>query len=252
MDTAGFITLDHAVSSYIIKKGEDDRQYERYMQFAIEAVTEINIGVLKNVRAVKLDVAENNTVDLPYDYIDYNAIAVEYDGRLVGLSRNENIALPLDYECGVASRNTTSTSSNGNSQKRASYSFVPFFYSGEYYTTYTASGGFNKAYFRIDEANRRIVLLSDTFMEGAQIIMEYKSSGVSSDTIVPRDTLATIETYIDWQSIKFDRRIPAGERQLAQRAYRNERRKLRARKYSFTAQEWADLVNGGLTQGVKR
>lgn len=244
----GWLKLDNIVSSYILKTGEDDRKYETFLQYAIEGVMELRLGAMTNVETTKLSVGENNTAPLPNDYLDYLAIGVCIDGRLASLSENSNICLTGDYECGAVSREviTTTKNENGNSEYKFSY-----FNSINKYD-FASEGGFNSAYFRIDTANRRVVLLNDSLMSGTEIILEYISANINKDTIIDKKARPALEAYIDDVSIKFNRRIPAGERQLAHRNYINERKKLRMKYYSFTARRYKDVVAKGYKQTPKR
>lgn len=246
----GFVSLDYIVSSYILKANEDDRYYETYLQYAIQGLDELKLGAMTHIKVARLTLDENNTVSLPNDFIDYTVIGVCDGGRIRELSENPNICLPTELECGTYQRDTKTTDENENLHKE--YVFFPHYYNGTYYENYTAEGGFNTAYFRIDKAGWRIVFLNDASAGGTPIIMEYVANDVTKDSVIPRNAVPVLEAYINYAKTEYNMNANIGDKRMAQRNYRNKRRQFRAGNYSFTAKRFLDVVAQNYTQGVKR
>jgi hypothetical protein len=234
----GFVTLDYIVSSYILKAQEDDRYYETYLQYAIQGLEQLRLGAMSHVKVAHLTLDENNTAPLPSDFIDYTVIGVCDGGRIRELSENPNICLPTELECGLYQRNVTTTDENENLHKQS--------------WSYTAEGGFNTAYFRVDKAGWRIVFLNDASANGTPIIMEYIANDITKDSIIPRDAVPVLEAYINYVKVEYNSNVNIGEKRMAQRNYRNKRRQYRAGTYSFTAKRFLDVVSQNYTQGIKR
>lgn len=245
----GYVNIDYVVSSYILKSGEDDRFYEAYLQFVIQGLGELRLGSLTHIKATRLTLEGNNTATLPNDFVDYTAVGVCDGGRIRHLSENTNICLPTETECGVSQRDVTTTTNNENNHSQ--YVFVPHYYDGVYYEDYTAEGGFNTSYFRVDKAGRRLVFLNDANASGQQVILEYIANDINKDTVIPRSAVPVLEAYINYAKLEY-KNVNFGEKRMAQRNYRNKLRKFRALNYSFTAQRWSDVISKNYTQGLKR
>jgi len=257
-DISGFVNLEYAVKTTIMRMDEDDRNYEKYMQLAIDGVTKLNMGILPSVKVAHLTLDDMNSCNLPSDYIDYTLIGIEIGGRLWTLTRNTNISLPLGDNCGDWTRDTITTGSNENFLElspdvSSGYMFNQHYYNGTQFSAlYAAGGGFNKAYYRIDERNRRLIMLVQGSLSGYNIVLEYTSSGVNKDTVIPRDAVEYLSSYIVWQSIMYRRDVSTGEKEYARTQCVRARRALYAKRNSFTLSEFLDEKYVNLSQGVKR
>lgn len=253
-DIKGYITLQHIAASVISDRGIDDRFIEKILGKAIDGYAELNItGIIPSIKVAHLTVTPQNTVSLPNDYVRYSGIGIADNGRMWTFTRNRNILLPANMSCGVYDRNVIET--NTNSQGQISTGYIdPIDRSGEGYPTgsYTAGGGFNLAYYRIDERRRMIVFLNQQSVSGLTIVLEYYSTGVNSNTIIPRDAKRALVCFIHAELDKRDRSITDGMRETSMREWRTERDKLYSRTHAFTPDEFTDEFYEDLSRGVKR
>ena len=115
------VTLDSIVKEYIIESGgATEHNYARLLQLAIKGLREIHIDVSGDPKAVYLTVSDNDTVNLPDDYINYLKIAVcdSETGNVHSLGWNKQMCLPRSYDdCGNISRPENNVNQQGVSDK---------------------------------------------------------------------------------------------------------------------------------------
>lgn len=255
-DTAGYVNLKYIVSTVMMERSIDDRGYEKLLQLAMNGYAELNIAaIVPNARVEYLTVSEQNTVKFPKDYIDYILIGINSGGRIWTLTRNRNLVKPANMECGAWYRNPITTTANSIGQSREpvdAYSFSDHEYAGQTVSgQYAIGGGFNVAYYNIDARNGQIIFLTDNF-SGMTVILEYISSGLNKDTLIPRDAVEALTSFVHFKLDKFDVNVPMNQKLLSQSMWRNERDKLYARRNSFTMNEFLDEKYVTLSQGLKR
>jgi len=250
MKTSAIVSLRYVVSSVLNEKMEDDRNYERYLQLAIEGFTELNIGSTKNVEVTYKTVPEINMVDLPNDCIDITVLGRVQGNRIFTLTREDLIPLPRTEECGES---TNPYKSKSVSDSDLIYTFSDHYAYGNYVPAlYGYSGGANDAYYRIDWERRKIILQGS--VPGDEIVIEYISSGVnmSGSTQIPRQWVETLKRYVHWKSIEYDSTFPMGEKERKRNQYWDERRKAHAFEWSFTLDEYLDTKYAEYKQTPKR
>ena len=165
------VTLDSIVKEYIIESGgATEHNYARLLQLAIKGLREIHIDVSGDPKAVYLTVSDNDTVNLPDDYINYLKIAVcdSETGNVHSLGWNKQMCLPRSYDdCGNISRPENNVNQQGVSDG-TSIGGVWLGYDGGFSRNgevvggiFGIGGGANRnGYYRLDEANKMIVLQS--------------------------------------------------------------------------------------------
>lgn len=257
-DINGFVNLDFVVSRYIMLRDEDDRYYEKYLQLAIDAITEANMYNLPTVKVAYLTLSDVNTVSLPSDYIDYVLIGIEIGGRIWTLTRNKNIALPVNTECGEWSRDNIATSVNESWEGDLYSSNDGYLLSGHYFgseyiqTPYAHGGGVNEAYYRIDEGRREIIMLTSRSLSGYNIVLEYKSSGVNGSTVIRRGAVDFITAYIDEKVTEYNDSVSQSEKERKRYARIRAGRKLLSTSHGFTLDEFLDKKYQSMSQVIKR
>lgn len=256
-DTVGYVNLDYAAAHATMMRDDDDRFYEKKLQLAIDGFKELNIGgTFPSVRVAYLTVSEQNTIMFPFDYVDYILIGINNGGRIWTLTRNLNLMLPANQSCGEWYRPNLTTTSNESGQGMLpdyGYTFSQHDYNGQTISgAYALGGGFNEAYYRIDHANRQIIFLTDESLSGLTVILEYKSSGINKNTIVPLQAVPALDAYIHWKLAIHDRQENMNNKMMFKEEWLNEKGKLRSMMRSFTIDEFLDQKYLALSQGVKR
>ena len=99
------IKLDKVVREFMVEDlGLDqmDRRYPRLLQIAINGLRDLNHDSPHfGIKEVVLDMNDNDTVDLPEDFLDYFAIGTcNDDGELQVICKNDNLCVSGRDDCG--------------------------------------------------------------------------------------------------------------------------------------------------------
>ena len=242
----GYVNLDYVVAQVMSDRNIDDRGYERILQKVIEGYQMLNFtDTLANLKTVKITVDSQNVARFPDDYVNYVSIALTDGKRLIPLTLNRNIVIPTDQECGEWVRDAIT---NTNEEfDDASYTYPEDYLQD---TKYTVGGGFNHAYYRLDEENKQIIFLKAKAV-GLTIILDYKATGLSGNTVIPRDATFALRNYVHWQLNTFDKTVTLGDKEFSRQQWIIERNKLYARRHAFTMTEWLDMRYKNTHRGLK-
>lgn len=244
-DTAGFVNLDTCVRSVMADlKDFRFRNYRHLLNFAAEGYTELNLFAVDNIKTVLLFQNENFTVDLPKDYIKYLKVGIVINGKVWTLGYNKDIAMPREVnECGLTIPSIISCSANDTKINFPSWGFYfsNHFRNGQYVgELYGFGGGFNFAYYKIDQEKRQIVLTDN--LPKNQIVLEYKSSGVSAEgaSVIPKQCMRAVKEYIHWKRLEYDDRVPMSTKQRREKQYYIQFEMLHNFENLFTLEEYLD------------
>jgi hypothetical protein len=237
MDTAGVITLKQAVASILNKTKRPESEYHRYEQLVIEGLTELNLYVRSYPKQTKVDMDDQGWVDLPSDFVDFVSIGIHHNGQLFTFTRNDKIIV------------TTSIDSLYNEYQDELEGEGVAIDNGQI-TGFGARGGKNEFYYKWDKGERRIYIAG---FPQQTVFLTYISSGVGFDspTHIERAVLPALTSYVMWEDAKYDREIPANQKQLLEYYFHQERRKLRSLN-APTADEWKDAIYKSYKRAVKR
>jgi hypothetical protein len=238
------------------------KDYKRLTQIALEGFTELNMyNMDAGLQVVYLHMSLAKTVPLPADFIDYVRIGIPINGKLRVITRHDNLLLPRTYDdTGLEVGNADNDHFHGIPD---AIFFSSHFRNGQYVGgLFGLPGGIDSSYYRIDRERRQIVFSGHIPRTG--IVLEYLSSGVKLDgsSLVPREAVPALRTYVEWQMISGDMLGFLTGRTAVKMAYSEiERRKkdheeavaeLRAFQNSFTADELKRALWGSYRQSPKR
>jgi len=242
---AGFVDIEYIASQVRLRMGLDNRWHEKILQFVIDGYGELNLNdTIRNIKTVDLVVDVANVAYFPRDYVEYVSIAIRFGGRIMPLVLNSNIALPTSSSCGELNRVTETITNEAFDERGKEWFFSPSLVS------YTQGGAFSNAYYRIDHEGGRIVFLTENFT-GLEIIMQYKSLGISDETIIPRAAIPAMRAYVQWTINNNDRSLSETRIEVSRREWLRERNKLYARNHALTAEEIMDLMRKHTHRGLK-
>ncbi len=237
--------------SYIVRLTQMDlddfssTQYEKLLQYSILGFQELNFGTINSVKVAYLEMSDINTVKLPSDYVDYYKIGMPIGGEIWNLSINNNILLPRDIDCGEDIRDVI----EGGSSISSGYYYTPHYSNGTYNTAvFGISGGFRESYYRIDSARGQIIFSST--VPRNEIVLEYKASGISAQTMVPRTAINVLSAYVYWRRLRGKRRD--SERREAEREWKEELSQFRAYTFRFNKTEYLNSLYMDRTQVPRR
>lgn len=213
--------------------------YEKLLQYAIWGFEKLHYTTINSVKVAYLTMSDLNTVQLPNDYVQYYKIGIPIGGKLWNLGLNNDILLPRDLECGDDARELFA-GNQGFSSFSGGFFYTSHMNNGEWVGgLYGVGGGFRQAHYRIDEERNQIVF--DSVVPNSEIVLEYKASGISSQTLVPRVVSATVIAYIHWRRLTGKNRL--AESREMERIWKEEMSELRSFKLRFNAKEYLDMLH---------
>lgn len=239
MDTRAVYTLDQVVdmAKNRIRYFDDDRDVW-LKQLLIEQLGQLNIFVTNHFSIAKLTVNPDTGIAiLPEDYIGYiNDPSINAEGKLWTLSLKPDIVLPADGStCGEIDNDNPVYTPN-----------IPYPYH------FGAGGGAstNTSGFKI---KGRIVIF-DGYIPNNEVILEYMSSGISSDSItyVPFQVKETLVKYLVWQMAEVGDNVPQSEKIRREQQYDRECEKLSDFENSFTPDQVMDVIYSSFIQTANR
>lgn len=239
-------------SEWIAENGKAENQRARIYQIALSGLREMNTDVNGVTKIVELTINDNDTVDLPDDFVNYSKIGIiGGDGRVHCLGMDNSISmLPFYNDCGepVVTPNTANSG----------YPFYGLPMAGSFYGLFDGSGavfgigGGNNAigYYRINREAGQIWLanLSSTLV-GTSILLEYVAdvNSVNGDFGVHPYVIQTVKDWISWKYVAGDRNTSLGEKDFRRREYFNSLRIAKSRYASLTPQLWAEALRASNT-----
>lgn len=240
--------LDNVVSEWIAENGKAENQRARLYTIAVSCLREINMDVNGIIKIVELSINDNDTVDLPEDFMNYSKIGiVGGDGRIHCLGRDNSISMNPTYsDCGVQIRNPNTDN--------VDYPFAGLPYAGYFYGLgsglmdgnagiFGLGGGNNNiGYYRLDRASNSLWLANMSILAGTTLIMEYIAdinASSDGDFEVHPYIVDTIKNWISWKYVNGDRNTSLGEKQLRRHEYFNSLRISKSRYGASTVEEWA-------------
>ena len=222
--TAGIVNIRYVVMSILNRLDDYSmRNYKRIAQIVIEGFTDLNLYHTTNIEVVYLYMDSAKLVSVPADFIDWLKVGMPIGGKLVTLTKDDSILLPRKFTDGKDVGNIDATLTN-----RATY-FSSHFKNGKFVgALYGLRGGVNQAYFRYDKEKRQLAFTGDVPL--SQIVLEYRSSGVSlsSSTIIPRQAVKPLRNWTLWQLAEDDRTVSLGEKERKMRIYDGDVSELRS------------------------
>src|SRR3989304_1497802 len=226
-------TLNRIVREFMVDDlGLDaiDRRYSRFLSLAISGLRDLyydNVGGL--IKEVVLDVNDDDTVSLPSDYIDYHAIGGVKNGQFLSLGVNNNYADVYKDDCGDKITPTNETDSIGyityySSRNDLGEDLGRHFGTGDGYS----SIGEYKVY-----RDRGYIALNNS--SATQIVLRYKADieSVDGDFIVHPFNVEAIRAWIWNKYVSRSRSHNLGQIQLADKAYKEAKKKALRRHYAF-------------------
>jgi len=206
----GVISLQAFLHKFFLKLGVDEGEFHRYHVIAADGLRDIYIHHLPISKVTTLTIDSTNlTADFPSDFIDYDYVAVERDGRYWTFTRDNSMV------------DKTITGITGSSLANFSTLYGP-----------GATGGDNDYWFKPDYENRRF-LFSGFTPSSNTVVLSYKSTGVESvsyasttDVEFPVYAEDAMETYLRWKQCEYDNG-PMGECERRKSQHEDAVRRLR-------------------------
>jgi len=264
------ISIEQIVNDFLLTADGDDYVNNvsgiALRNYALRGVREMGFDIMKRVKSLKLEInQDNNTVELPDDFVDYTKIGVIGGDGLIyvfGENKNQNIAMqyvtdalgnPVDSNSdGVYDREDAKFIGQGRGTLSdfESYTFRNFLYEGNIGRAYGIGGGKYSGEFRINYEQNRIELYSTSNYD--EVVIEYIADEARSENpSVHIYAENALRSYIYYRLIERKASVPMGEKARARQEYYNERRLANARLKSFTKEEALKTIRKNYKQSPK-
>jgi hypothetical protein len=237
--------------------------------FALRGLRELGFDMLKVIRSLKLTMnPNNNTVELPDDYVDWSKVGVVgSDGLVYVLGENKNINYSQKYSDinnitydadgdGLLDREDSKGASDGTISAGSlddgfgSYIFRNYVYGNAQGQLYGFGGGKYKGEFRVNLDQNRLEISTNSNV--SEVVIEYVADEArSSNPHVHVYAEEALISYIYYKIIERKAGVPAAEKARARAEYYNERRKANARMKSFTKEELLRTIRKNYKQAPK-
>jgi hypothetical protein len=235
-DTTTLITVEEAVTRFMLKNKKQTEDYTSYLEHACDCLRQFRTYDSKEARSEKVSVSSLGIIEMPDDMLGFKDVCVAKNGEWWSFTERAEMVNTTtftglveghdsDFGEGVALNDGT-------------------------YTTYGSKGAINEYYYAIDWNQRRIFcdgIISDT------VLLKYISSGISTTdtTYIPELFIETMDAYLLWKESFWIKDL-VRERESRRQDYINARLQLRGFLNALTASQWKDLLWGTFTQTPKR
>lgn len=229
-DSSGWITLKKMVQEILFETDADQGNYKKYMHHVINGVRDLNMYHFDNVKTAKLIANDIGAVDMPSDYVEFRALAIQDGGKMWTLTREDNLI-------------RTTTLDGGDETLDNDIGEGVSIDTGRNYT-YRTKGGKNDFYFTVDTRNDRFIIRGLPGTTRTFFLM-YISSGVDLNegnaTQIPAKIKQPLKWWVMYQNEMMSRTGNKNNAILYQREYEREVSKLRFSELP-TADEIRDII----------
>lgn len=266
--TDNIYTLDYCVQSTLADIDQTEtKAYLRHLKWANDAFRRLNLADgLPTMKTVTLPVDQaTNTAILPNDYIEYSKIGICVNGVLINFDLNDSLCLDSAEPASVCAcsdeeiTTTIQTCCNGGGYGGDGWGtwYYPYYsswHNGQFVAgIYGVGAGFNRGGYKINlEANK---IQFDSCVTAQEVVLEYKSSGLSSDgnAIVQQTAIPAILAYIHWRRCLFSKDMAVKrDAENHRRSWVAESSAMFKRKEALTYTEWLQLFRKLTYQTPKR
>lgn len=238
--------LDEIIREYYIESlgmSQLDSRYPRFLQIAVSGLKDLGMDLKSNLKEVTLDVNSNDTVDLPFDYLDYLVIGTEESGQISAIGLNNNKAPRGFNDCGDLN---AAAIDDGNETSYFNFATTHFTKDGQFNgRSYGAGGGgSNNGTYKVFKDEGYIALSGAT---ATSVVMRYYATvnQVDGEFMVDDYYVEALKAWMYHKYIQRMRSYGGGEKQAAMLTYRQEKKKAEKRNYRFNIVNFVNAFRSG-------
>lgn len=250
-----YTTIDSIVYSELGHHGLPIHYYVQFLRYALDCVREFHFDVSRDTTTVRLTVDEFGEVDLPEDFIDWTRVGYQSGRYIYPLTQNATY------------NNLPNLDDDGTTQ-------IPYpvyerpITSSDFYGSYYWQGNLSDygesrgGYYGISDfmrgdvfqivPDRGKMLVGALFQEGDDVYLEYLGhpNPVATSGVHPYAEGA-IKAYIRLKYAMWKPNTRISEINLAERKWRKERRKYKARKANHSLEQWYSVFRKSYKLSIK-
>lgn len=238
-DVGAFANIRYVVMSVL----QDMRiysmnEYRDLVQVVINGVRHMRLYHQASIEVAYLKRDAHGKIRFPKGYVDYIKIGVLINGNVWNLSVNDDMAINRGEKCGIDVRQIQRGDPIDLSLF-STYNYPSHFRGTTFISTlYGLSGGFNFGYYKVDNTARTIQI--DGNILNDEIILEYKSTGISASTIIRAENIEPLKLWTHWQRIEYDPRERDSVKERRKNQFIDSIGMMRDFENAFTMQEILD------------
>lgn len=246
----------------LVKHDLQDFSTSRNNKFLTNALhclrSELGLKVERQISYAYIKPNEAFQVAYPRDFARYTRLGINYGGRIITLSVNNDLILQNKFtDCGDVLIDEIETTANLPIESTWGGYYAPHYRNGQYIgEQYGQRGGFNaNGYFKFFD-KQRIIQFDPNFPRSDQFeyILEYVSDGTGDNgmTIISLPAVEPIRRYCHWMEVCFDSSKSLGFIQMKKDEFYYALRMAKDIIHSPTVDEWLDSSYGQYMSGPKR
>jgi len=237
--------LDEIVREFYIERlhsSQMDNRYPMFIQMAISGLKDLTYDIKSSITEVILDVNDNDTVDLPSNYIDYLVLGVIQNGVVSAIGHSRNLAPRNNDECG----DLVAGASDGAGGTFVGFNSSHYTKDGQFNGRHYGAGGGGNAHglFKVYK-DRGYISLSGVSAES--VVLRYYATleQIDGNFMVEEYYTEAIKDWIWWKYVQNQRSYDLGVKQLAEMNYEKQKKKSEKRVYRFNAVEFMSAFRTG-------
>jgi hypothetical protein len=245
--------LDEIIREIYIEEfhlAQTDNRYPMFLQIAATGLRELNFDLKTVVTEVTLPVSDNDTVNLPNNYIDYVLIAVVDGGALSSLGLNNNMSPRTRDTCGDLQ---ASIQPQGNDDGYSdTYNVAHFTPDGQYTGREFGIGGGGNANgtYKVYKDKGYISLNG---LSGDEIVLRYLADieQVEGEFLVEDFLVDALKSFVWHRYIRRMRSYGITEKQMAEAEFNKKKKIAMKRSNRFNIPEFMNAFNTGYKSSPK-
>lgn len=256
----GYLSIETLVNDYMANIDPDDYDHgvkrAKVIYNIRRAIRELYMDVMQDIRAIEMDVSENLSIPIPYDYIDYVRISwVDDNGNVYPMAENKDLSIAKQYlqdsdynllfdQNGFALLGTPYTQVYHDDASSSTTEYNLCEYNTAFMPNFDRSKVFENGGYVVDKEAGLIRFTSDVYTKA--VLLEYVTDGLyvdsqkgftESDIKIHKYAEAAVHAYVFNANIAKRRNVPRYAQMAARKEWYNEKRKTKRRVSSFTARE---------------
>ncbi len=264
-----YVTLENVINNFLASRDSDsyvsNASRHRVLHQARRGMRELYYDVVREIRAIELELSPRLNIELPPDYVNYVRISwVGQDGLLRSMAVDNKMSIaqeylqdheyyilfdgegcPLEGSKGLNEPDITSGLDINKELEHTSYNFCSKFQPNK-----NASRIYNNGRYRIDKHKGVIQFGSDSVDKF--IVLEYISDGLYTgcegrpepEIRIHKFAETPLIDWIYWKLIEQRRNVPMNEKTRARREYYNSKRIAKRRINTIRADELLQVFKG--------
>jgi hypothetical protein len=241
-------TLSQIVEELLIELGEgQSNKFPRFYQLGLSFLRQKHFTTTGVPKVAVLELNDNDTADLPNDYVRYTKIGISINGQIISLGLDNNMGLTNSYDdCGNVIAPSASDGLAYEIYQTTMDRAGDHYRNGEAMGRFFGAGGDNNClgYYKIDKESHQIRF--SALAQRVGIVLEYLAdvNVVDQDFEVHPFCIEALKDYMFWK-YKLRSNKPLGETDMAHDVYKKSFNLMQRMFRSNTADEWIAAFASG-------